>query len=288
MMRNLSISTKLMNVLIGLSIRNPHLNPVLFNSGYNLEYIEPHFLNNSGEVINPDLQFFSHNDCNLLFVECKLGNFEHQQTMRYKNLEKSDIIKANITTIDITNGNFEIMFCSDEANKNKLIKGDEINNYGFPIVSCNDNTITLERNQIKGEKLKLIFQKPINIPKMIPTEFYPYGPDDETEYIASCVFQSLLSLTGQGKEEISIEDILKDSHQLYDSIHPKGKDKLKQKVGKIMSDLDQNEFKDVLKILKNPIKYRISSKSYKRFRDLCLKLMETYRKNMEQKSLSEY
>ena len=274
--------------MISLGIQNPHIEPKLYNLGYQLEWIEPHFPNLSGEVLNPDLQFFSVSDNNLLFIECKLGSFKHEQALRYKHLKKEDIIPANITQLDMSNNNFEIIYCCDEENKKKLLKGEEENSYGFPIICCNDLNLTLERNQINASNLKIIFNNPLPIPTNIPTEFYPYGPDDEIDYIAPTVFQSLLRLTGQGREEISIEDILKDSHPLYNSIHKNGKDKLKQKVGKIMEDLNQNEFKDVIKIFKNPNRYKISSKSYKKFRDLCLKLIENYEKNRKQTSLSDF
>ncbi len=274
--------------MISFGIPNPHIKPVLYNSGYQLEWIEPHFPNLSGEVLNPDLQFFSVNDKNLLFVECKLGSFEHEQALRYKNLKKEDIIPANITQLEMSINNFEIIYCCDEENKAKLLKGEETYSYGFPIICCNDSNLTLEKNQINASNLKSIFSNPLPIPTKIPTEFYPYGPDDEIDYIAPAVFQSLLRLTGQGKEEISVEDIIKDSHPLYNSIHKNGKDKLKQKVGKIMSDLNQNEFKDVIKIFRNPNRYRINSRSYKKFRDLCLKLIGDYEKKRKQTLIPDF
>ena len=287
-MRRLSNSTKLMNVFIGLSLPNPHYEPVLYNNGYQLESIEPHFSNNNGELINPDLQYKSHEDNNLVFFECKLGAIEHEQALKYKNLTKEDIVQSNITSLDMSRCQFEIIYCCDEYSKAKLLKGDELNNYGFSIVCCNTNDISLERDRIRGNKLKTIFSNSIPLPDKIPTSFYPFGPDDKKSYIALSIFQSLLRLSGEGKVEISIEDILRDSHPLYDTIHTKGKNKLKAIVGKILDDLDQNEFKDVLKRMRTTKRFRINPRSYKKFRDLCLKKIEEYKKEAPQKSLFEY
>jgi len=287
-MRKLSNSTRLMNVFIGLSLPNPHYEPVLYNQGYQLESIEPHFVNTNGDLINPDLQYKSHEDKNLVFIECKLGAIEHEQALKYKNLTKTDIIQSNISSLDMSNSQFEIIYCCDETSKDKLTKGDDLHSYGFSILCCNDNNISIERNRIKGNKLKTILSNQINIPDKIPTSFYPFGPDDKKSHIAMSIFQSLLRLSGEGKEEIGVDDILRDSHPLYDTIHTTGKNKLKEIVGKILDDLDQNDFKDVIKRMRTTKRFRINPRSYKKFRDLCLNKIEQYKMEAPQKSIFEY
>lgn len=287
-MGKLCNSTRLMNILIGLSFPNPQFQPILHKIGYQLEYIEPHFTNLSGKLVNPDLQFKSNADKALVFFECKSGAIEHEQAQKYKDLTISDIIQNNITSLDMNNSIFDIIYFCDESNRNKVLKGEEINNYGFSILCCNKNSIIVEKDRIKGNVLKNTLNTPISIPDHMPTDFYPYGPDDKKDYVAPSIFQSLLRLAGIGKQNISIEDILKDSHPYYNSIHPKGQKKLKELVGKIMNDIEQNDFVDVIKRLKNPERFRISPRSFKTFRDLCLKYKKKYENERSQLSISNY
>lgn len=283
-MTKLSSNTKLMNVVIALTQKNSKFPSTLYNIGYQLENIEPHFSDSQGHLINPDLQIKSHEDKNLLFIECKSGGVEHEQALNFKNVQKTDIINSNITSLDMSDSNFEFAFLCNDSNKEKVIQADDLQNYGFTILCCNESSISNERDKLICQKLKTIF--PINIPSYAPTEFYPFGPDDNDEYISLSIFQSLMHLMGE--DEITVEKILKDSHKYYDYINTKGKEKLKAKVGKIMNDLEQNQLKDALKKLKNPERYKIHSKSYKGFRDLCQKMVEGYQKKIPQMGLVDY
>lgn len=284
MMKGLSSNTELMNVVIALTQKNCYFPSVLYEVGYQLESIEPHFIGSNGNLINPDLQIKSHADKNLIFVECKSGGVEHQQAINFKNVQKQDIVNNNITSLDMSNCDFEFIFCCRHSNKDKVIQADDKENYGFTIISCNETDITNERDKSKGQKFKSIF--PIKIPNSKPTEYYPYGPDDRIEYVSLSVFQSLMHLMGEN--EITVDMILKDSHKLYDSIDPKGKDKLKSMVGKVMNDLEQNQLRDYITRLKNPQRYKINSRSYKGFRDLCQKIIDDYKKKMPQKGIMDY
>ncbi|ODS42802.1 MAG: hypothetical protein MSIBF_05855 [Candidatus Altiarchaeales archaeon IMC4] len=286
-MKKLSNSTRLINVLIGLSIPNPQYRPVLYERGYQLEYIEPHFTDTNGKLVNPDLQCKSHEEKNLVFFECKLGAIEHEQALKYKGLTKEDIVNSNITSLDMSKCQFEIIYFCDENSKEKVKKGDEIHKYGFPILSCNENSISLEVNNIKGKVLNQIFSEGVKIPDKPPLSFYPFGPDDKERYVAPAIFQSLFRFCGV-KVEFNEEDILRDSHPVYDSIHKDGQKKLKEIVGKIMNDLNENEFKDVIKKFSTTHRYRINPRTQKKFRDLCLKKMEEYEKEEPQTNLSDF
>ena len=286
-MTKLNNHTKLMNLMIALSQKNPNFPYPLFQVGYALETILPYFSESGGALINPDLQFKSEGDNNLIFIECKSGNLEHQQALNFKKVKKDDIIEKGVTSLDVSSLNFEFIYFCSSNNKDVLIKADNLYNYNFPILCFNEDKIELIKNDIKGEKLKSLFPIFINN-KYIPTEYYPYGPDDKKEYISLSIFQSLLHIMNDN-EEFNVEMIIKDNHKLYDFIDSKGKTKLKEVVGKILSDLEQNELKDMLRRLRNQPKFRIiNPKSYKKFRDICQNLIKEYKEDIDQLPLSEF
>lgn len=140
MTMKLSKETKFMNILIGLSIKNPNFDPIFYNNGYQLEQIEPNFNNGDGNTINPDLQLKSHNDKNLLFFEIKCGSFEHEQALRYKTLTKEELVTQNVTSLDLTDSNFEFIYLCDSDSSKKLLDGDEKNNYGVLVGTFKSRT----------------------------------------------------------------------------------------------------------------------------------------------------
>jgi hypothetical protein len=275
-MTKLSDSTKLINKIIYLTRINPEdSSQNLYIKGYNLEYLEPFFLNSKGDIINPDIQVFSVVDNNLVFFECKCGSFDHNQALKYKELKKDEIVSSGITHMDMSTSNFEIIYLCDEKSKSKLIEGDNINNYNFPIVSYENDKFVLQKNDIKGKILNEVFTKGLSVLTNSPVSFYPFGPDDDLSYISIFVLQSILHFA-LSKYEFSCEDILRDCHPCYDNIHKKGQDKLKEKVGRILTELDQKDFKEEIKFIKSTHKYLITSKALIKFRNLCQKKINEY------------
>jgi len=55
-MKNCSNSTKLLNCIIALATKNPDFPHPFFDSGYQIETIEPKFLLKDARQVNPDIQ----------------------------------------------------------------------------------------------------------------------------------------------------------------------------------------------------------------------------------------
>lgn len=285
-MKSLSNETKIMNLLIGLSIKNPNFTPILYNEGYQLEIIEPYFNNENGEVINPDLQLKSHNDKNLLFFEIKCGSIEDEQATKYKLLTREELINQNITSLDLSSSSFEFIYICENSSLEKIKKSEEINKYGFTILNVNNDVISNENDNIKGFSLRKIFQNPITIPTDTPTEFYPYSPEDGKDYIALNVFPSIMSLIAKGNTELNPEIILKESHIIcYNHLSITAKNKLKAIIGTILSDLTKSDKEFLIKRTENG-RFRMNSKNWTKFKVLFEKLIDKYK--FQEKSIFEY
>jgi len=285
-MRELCEHTVLMNVMIGLVNKHSTYPSTLSDKGYQLECICPSFLNNEGKEVNPDIIFKSHAENNLFIVECKTGTLQKEQATVSKNLTKDEIQQQHITTLT---GEFTLdktLVCT-EKNLSKVDAKNREWNLNFPIV-CKYNSNNIKKsNSIKFNSavLESIFLNGINLPNNIPTVYYQFSPEDPDEYILMHILPAIMKLSlTLHKDHFTLDELLKETHLLYDYLDKKEQVKLRGKVGSLLSELERSELKEFLNKVPNQqntwqiIKNRILS-----FRNKCQKMISEYHLILQKK-----
>jgi len=281
-MNHLSKSTKLLNCLVALTRITPDFPHPLFDGGFQLEGIEPHFLLSDGSDVNPDIQI-KKNDDYLIFFECKNGYAEDAQREKYKKVTLSDIKNAQITTLPASEFHYDIAYFCTSEKEDKLIKsmGEDVK--VFPVILLEDNRIVMYKNScnFKIEGLNSIF-KEIVFKNRPPESFIPFTPDDPTEIIE---INLLRHFVAKSDCEFSLDELIRELFPLViDNYSHEGKETLKGRIGNILTTLQQSEdFRNF--ITHNGGKYQIRIITPRKFKNACVKLRERLEKNKNQAKL---
>ena len=236
-----------MNTIICLSTRSyRYCIPILYQNHYELETIECNFNMVSGELIDADIILKNPQLNNLFILECKAGGLEKEQAKRYASLSHDDITNANITTLS---GNFshEVAYLTDAENRDKLVDGISKNSWNFPVICQNGDKLSLVCNSIKCPTLNKLFtdNAGVSIPKDLPMLYYPFGKDDSDAHILNCIGPILIKFRGQ---EFTVEDILFNTHRIYEHISDSAIKGIKGRLGKIINDLSKGEMNEFFNV----------------------------------------
>lgn len=239
----LSDHTRLMNLIINLSIKNRICDPILYRNNYELDSIEVEFNKLNGDKISSDILLKNAKLNRLLFIECKDGGLELDQADRYETLSNEDILTAKITNLseDI---NHEIAYVGTDDKKDKLIRDIQNGSFIFPVIVEKNSKINLEYNKFDCTILQNIFTSNggVSVAKF-STEYYPFGKDDSDAYILSRLYPALVKYSLSGAE-FDVEDLLNDTHKYYNLIDKQSIKELKGRIGRMLSDLKKQEFNE--------------------------------------------
>lgn len=239
----LSSHTRLMNLIINLSIKNRICDPILYNNNYELDSIELEFNKMDGEKISIDLLLKNGVLNKLLFIECKDGGLETDQANRYRTLSASDILNAKITNLSGKIGH-EIVYMGTKNKKDKLLRDIQNGSYTFPVIIDHESKISLEFNSFACELLQDIFTNNGGVKiTRFSNEYYPFGKDDSDAYILSRLWPALVKYAVQGKE-FDVEDLLMETHRSYNLIDKPSIKELKSRIGNILSELSKGDLND--------------------------------------------
>jgi len=283
--RKLCEHTTLMNIMIGLANKHETFPSVLADNGYQLDSICPSFLNKDGKEVNPDLIFKSHAENNLFIVECKTGTLQEEQAITYKSLTSEEVKQQNITTLP---GNFSLdkTWVCIEKNLTKVNSKNSEWKLNFPIV-CKFNTTLKKSNNIPFNStiLNSIFTKGIDIPNNIPTVYYSFSPEDPEEYILMHILPAIIKLSlNPHKDYFTLEELLKETHLLYEYLDKNEKTKLRKRLGSILSYLERSELKEFLnKVTNTPNAWQIIKNRILSFRNKCQKMIKEYHSILQKK-----
>jgi hypothetical protein len=172
---------------------------------------------------------------NLLLIECKDGRLQNGQCERYKTLEKKDLDNAGATTLS-ENYTFEITYVGTKQKQEKLIEDIKNKKINFPILISDNKNMTLEYNEFQCNVLKEIFKKKegIKLPEPIPVFYYPFGSNDSPIHILSYIGPTLIKFNNSS---FNIDDILKETHNLFNYISEESLGDLRAKLKKILKEL---------------------------------------------------
>jgi len=283
--------TRLINLIINLSVKNRQCKPVLYEHNYFLDTIEVEFNKLDGRKISADVLLKNPQLNRLLFLECKDGGLEVDQAQRYNSMSSEDISKARITT---SSGKIvhEVAYLGTRKKRDKLIEGIKLNNLEFPVLieshQNGEHEIKLEHNHFSCDTLEYIFSKSsgVNISRF-SLNYYPFGKDDSDAYILSRISPALIHFMVNG-DEFDPEDILKMTHNLFNHIDSHSINDLKGRIGKLLKDLSKDKLDGYFdKATEKGFKLK-PSKGVIGFKGKLEKVIEELDINVIQKSISDF
>ena len=288
-MSELSNHTKLMNAFLCLANKNRVCDPVLFNNHYIVDTIELQFNKQDGRKIHADLALINPKVNNLWLLECKDGRLQNDQCERYKTLEKDDIKNAGATTLS-GDYSFEVGYAGTEEKKEKLIEDITTNSCEFPVVICDDESIKLEHNKFDCKILQEIFssENGIKLPKPIPVFYYPFGADDSDAHILSWIGPTLIKLRGKS---FNVDDILTETHNLFDYIADESLGDIKARVAIILNDISNGKMNTFFGAAPKDKSFRLNDFGIKRFQTVlndCISDSDKEVPILVQKGLSDF
>ena len=160
----------------------------------------------------------------------------------------------------------------------------------MPIVIRDETNLTLSKAHGKFNKQEIndLFkdQIPISPPSKQPVNYYPFSCDDSLPHIGIKVLRSIVHLTQKKGGEFADEDILKDSHPLWEKFDESHKKKMREKLNSIMRHSSFGKIKDYVKKTNNM--YRVETRSFQALQDVCKQIVEELTKKQEEKTLQEF
>jgi len=247
-MSKLSEHTLLINLFIALTKKDNNFKSYLHDIGFEIEAIEPQWKSGNVEY-NPDLFILNNSDSHLLIVECKSGGLDKEQTEKYANINKDDIIRANIVKRTFNNADF--CFACLNTNLSKLQTHLQRYQLSFTII-VKDNDKIITQGTFSHGSLKSLFSQNLDIPIDVPTHYFPFGLNDSDAFTMSGLSQSLIQRCSMG-QDFSLEELIADSNEYFNHsyIQPQVRQAFVGKVGKILSDLRETELIDFLTRVEN-------------------------------------
>jgi hypothetical protein len=257
-MLKISNHTLLINCVIGFSKRIQGWPDFLRNRGYWVELIEPRFILSSFEKINPDIMFSSNRLTHSLVAECKGGtSLEEGQLRKYGQLDVA-AVRPRVSLAEPDRMTIDSVFVCLEGAEDQLAASMSTIQI-FPILVVGKKTVRLVNHFSKGE-LNTVLAEPLDVDTPPPVSFYPFGDEDDADYIAAFVFQELVSIAAQRKpqpEEIDADSMLAAIHPLWDSVDDSKKKKLRDKVNAILLHYSTRDLRGYLGRVRGRSSWRI-------------------------------
>ena len=262
-MSELSNHTELMNSFLCLANKNRVCEPILFNNHYVVDTIELQFNKIDGRKIHIDLALKNPQVNNLLLLECKDGRLQNDQFERYKTLKKEDIQTAGATTLS-GNYTFEVVYAGTWEKKEKLIQDVSNNSCEFPVIISNKEHIKLEHNEFCCKVLKNIFtsKEGVTLPKQIPIFYYPFGADDSDAHILSWIGPTLIKFRGKS---FDVDDILRETHNLFDYIAEESLRAIKSRLAKILRFISKGKMNSFFDLSPQGQQFKLKDYGIKKF-----------------------
>ncbi|MGD2250520.1 MAG: hypothetical protein PVF58_19150 [Candidatus Methanofastidiosia archaeon] len=261
-----------MNAVMSLAYNLESYPSCLYEAGYIISRIEPHFNVNGG--INPDILFMS--DRRGLFAECKGGeyyigaNLEKYGQITTRHLVEKGIDIA-VETVELDVGIFGKE--NLEALKEKLEK----EGIFYPQVVMNKFIQKKYGNDFKDPVLQKLFSEPIEI-KGKPLIILRFSKESSLKKIAPCIFQTLMKRSMSKEDTFTTRELTEESlGEIWENLDRELKKVLCNKVGQFLRHCKRNHLQRYLHKDKDTWKIKVSDhwKTRDRFQKDCRKTVES-------------
>jgi len=286
-MVELSDHTRLMNIMIGLSMNIPHWPHSFKDLKYNVELIEPKITE-----ANPDLIITNKKFNHSMVVDCKSQTLEEKQIKKYVNIRENPNILIQNGFVQVPHHN---IFKADptistfyDLSSEKLILENKIPL--LHVIQNNNHILKIEKKcaNFQNKQLDRIF--PIDTSSGEPPyNLYPFDENDE-DIFSIAILRQLVAF-GTRDKIFTVEGLLQEVHPFWSIIH--NKKKFKEKATTLLIEL-QNKGKKIglnRYIYREGIGWRINIsrdiKSIRAFQKICSTLEETITYKTVQKTIND-
>jgi len=281
----ISEHTKLINCFIGYTKLDRKFPSFLRELGYSIDSIEPNFRTFENEVVNPDILITSNKIHHSLIIESKGGGINNEkQIENYKNIKKENFIHLTCSK-ESEKLKFDIALACIHTNMEKIGQCPYIKDIPLIVHDLTRVYLSDKHGKFGSPHLNKLFEEPIQIPKHYPTNYYPFGCDDDIRHISIHILRSIVQLSLK-VQEFTDEDILKNSHQLWDKFDKTHQKKMKGKLRNLMTSNHFSKISNYLDMRKK--KYKVSTRTLQSLQDACDSLSQELQNNSEQQLLSNY
>lgn len=223
--------TRLMNKSMGLCDPSSGWPSVLHDCGYRMQAIEQKLRINDTTSVKPDIIVASGKERHALVIECKSGmNVKLEQEKRYAKLDTGTVRK----------------WVKARPPPEKHTVSYAINSHGYERIAAHTRLplVVFYKSRLEGrgsfgaDRLDRAMRDPINFDTTMeePTEYYPYGPNDDDSIIAQHVLQALMQLL-QGNSTIenlssdaTVDKVFKINHIYHKMLSDETSNKTKKKI----------------------------------------------------------
>jgi len=241
--------TRLMNKFMGLCDPSSGWPSVLHDCGYRMQAIEQKLRINDATSVKPDIIVASGKERHALVIECKSGmNVKQDQEKRYAKLDTETVrkwVKARPPP-----ETHAVSYAINSHARERIATHTRLSLVVF-------YKLRLEsRGSFGTNRLDRAMRDPINFDTTMeePTEYYPYGPDDDDSVIAQHVLQALTQLlrSNSAVENLSsdatVDKVFKTNHIYHKMISDETSNRIKKKI-KDLIEFQLIPDKNVMRIL---------------------------------------
>jgi len=274
--------TRLMNKFMGLCDPSPGWPSVLHDCGYRVQAIEQKLRINDTTSVKPDIIVASGRERHALVIECKSGmNVKPEQEKRYAKLDTGTVrkwAKARPPPESHT-----VSYAINSHARERIATHTRL-----PLAVFYKSRLE-SRGSFGADRLDRAMRDPINFDTMVeePTEYYPYGPDDDDSVIAQHVLQALTQLLrgNSAPENLSsdatVDKVFKINHTYHKMISEETSNRIKKKI-KDLIEFQLIPDKSVMRLLRQIQKGEHNTHAWPRLLDASA---GNVRKNSAQKRL---
>jgi len=222
--------TKLMNKSIALCNPSPGWPSALYDCGYRLQAIEQKLRVSDTTPVKPDIIAASGKERHALVIERKSGmNVRPDQEKRYSRLDTGTVRKwvktkpppeTHATSYAINGSAYDRIVAHTR----------------LPLLVFHESRLE-GRGSFGAARLDRAMRDPLNLGSSIePTEYYPYGPDDDDSIIAQYVLQALTRLLQRDgtiknmSDDATVDKIFKLNHKCHKLLSDEASNKIKKKI----------------------------------------------------------
>lgn len=282
-MEGLSDHTRLLNIIMGLTLKIPNWPHPLRDLDYNLELIEANL-----PEANPDLILTTKKYNHSIVVDCKSKTIEMEQISKYVNIRSTplNLIRRGIVSVPVNQHySADPAFISfNDLSNNSLMVDNKI---VLLHVTESDNEIQrIERKISKFQLDRLNNVFPLDTAGMKPPyNLYPFDVQDK-EIFTIHILRELLDL-GIKQITFSEEELLERAHQYWSIISDHKKREFRNIAQQILYEVRRSELKEYLK--KDGPKWKIilktDVKSIQAFRKRCEDAIKSLESKLKQSTL---
>lgn len=230
----------------------------LYKMGYRIVAVEPSFKNSTRGIVNPELVIASDDKNHSILIESKSGTLDGNQHDRYRDVSAEDLAQGGNLPISKKETHiFDISYLCDDSNETSVKKALAEKQSSFPLVNMNHKFeeatwIKKKSGDFNETDVDKLFTKGIKIPHNYPpVSLIPIlsDPDFPDYLVAKMLLPQVVKFMVEGRRIFEVPTLLSEAipYHLWDCFDKKEKDKIINKVTRILSMVSRDALKPYIR-----------------------------------------